>query len=45
LAGAYALRRNPAGHREVDYDDVSERHGGDGKPSYAHVRGVASCAG
>lgn len=24
FAGAYAVLRNPAGHREVDYDDVSE---------------------
>jgi uncharacterized protein (TIGR02391 family) len=24
FAGAYALLRNPAGHREVNYDDVSE---------------------
>jgi hypothetical protein len=22
--GAYAVLRNPAGHREVDYDDVTE---------------------
>ena len=22
--GAYAILRNPAGHREVDYDDVTE---------------------
>jgi uncharacterized protein (TIGR02391 family) len=24
FAGAYAVFRNPAGHREVDYDDVAE---------------------
>ncbi|WP_300604285.1 TIGR02391 family protein [Trebonia sp.] len=24
FAGAYAILRNPAGHREVNYDDVSE---------------------
>ena len=24
FAGAYALLRNPSGHREVNYDDVSE---------------------
>jgi uncharacterized protein (TIGR02391 family) len=24
FAGAYAVLRNPAGHRQVDYDDVSE---------------------
>ena len=24
FAGAYALFRNPAGHREVNYDDVAE---------------------
>jgi len=24
FAGAYAVFRNPAGHREVDYDDVTE---------------------
>ncbi len=24
FAGAYAVLRNPAGHREVDYDDVTE---------------------
>lgn len=24
FAGAYAVLRNPAGHREIDYDDVSE---------------------
>jgi uncharacterized protein (TIGR02391 family) len=24
FAGAYAVMRNPAGHREVDYDDVTE---------------------
>jgi hypothetical protein len=24
FAGAYAVLRNPAGHREVDYDDLAE---------------------
>ena len=24
FAGAYAVLRNPAGHRQVDYDDLSE---------------------
>ena len=24
FAGAYAVLRNPTGHRQVDYDDVSE---------------------
>ena len=24
FAGAYAILRNPSGHREVNYDDVSE---------------------
>lgn len=24
FAGTYAVLRNPAGHREVDYDDVIE---------------------
>ena len=24
FAGAYAVLRNPAGHRDVDYDDVAE---------------------
>jgi uncharacterized protein (TIGR02391 family) len=24
FAGAYAVLRNPSGHREVDYDDVAE---------------------
>ena len=24
FAGTYAVLRNPAGHREVNYDDVSE---------------------
>jgi Protein of unknown function (Hypoth_ymh) len=29
FAGAYAILRNPSGHREVNYDDVSE---GPGEP-------------
>ena len=24
FAGAYAMLRNPSGHREIDYDDVGE---------------------
>lgn len=40
FAGAYAVLRNPAGHREVNYDDVSEaaEASADGEPPHAGPR-------